>query len=264
MLSIISPVLNGERYLEMFIRSVIDQHCPMVEHIIVDGDSQDNSVKIIKKFSKEYSHIRWLSEKDSGQADAINKGISLARGPFISVLCLNDFYEPDTLNEVVNLLPTLAQPTFLVGNCHMLNENDGLLYINKPEAFTPLEIMMNKPFPYNPSAYFYHKDLHQKIGMYEGDLCDIGFLLRAFQVARVHYVNKCWGNFRMLPDSVTIKAMKTGTLDCRKNKIFEHHLNTYSVFRRTFIKMILALNKRPKFVYYLEKIKYYLSKISEI
>src|SRR3989338_4480249 len=111
-----------------------------------------------------------MSEKDSGSAEAINKGITLARGEFITVLCLNDFYEPGTLNEVVGLLPTLAQPAFLVGNCNMLNEKDDLLYVNKPEAFTPMKIMMKRAFPYNPSAYFYHKDLHQKVGLYRN--CD--------------------------------------------------------------------------------------------
>ena len=149
-LSIISPVLNGEQYLGAFIQSVIDQGCPHVEHIIVDGASRDNSLKIIEEFSRKHSHIRWLSEKDSGSGEAINKGIALARGTFITILCLNDFYEPNTLNEVVDLLPPLPQPAFLVGNCNLLNENDELLYVDKPEAFPPMGIMMERPFAYNP------------------------------------------------------------------------------------------------------------------
>ncbi len=257
-LSIISPVLNGEQYLGAFIQSVIDQGCPHVEHIIVDGASRDNSLKIIEEFSRKHSHIRWLSEKDSGSGEAINKGIALARGTFITILCLNDFYEPNTLNEVVDLLPALPQPAFLVGNCNMLNENDELLYVNKPEAFTPMGIMMDRPFPYNPSAYFYHKDLHKKVGLYEHcDFCDLGFLLRVFKVTKVHYVDKCWGNFRLLPGSSTVEGLRTGKLAVGRRETFERHLKTYPFFCRIFIKMVLALHKNPKLFSCLERIGHY-------
>ena len=257
-LSIITPVLNGEKYLKTFLQSVIDQRCPKAEHIIVDGGSQDHSVKIIEEFSGKYPHIRWLSEKDSGSAEAINKGIALARGTFIALLCLNDFYEPNTLNEVVDLLPALAQPAFLVGNCNILNEHGALLYINKPEALTPLKIMMRKSFPYNPSAYFYHKDLHQKAGLYRNcDSFDLDFLLRVFEVTKPHYVDKCWGNFTMLPGSITVKAKQTGQLDKWKDEIFERHLKGYPIFRRIFVRIVLVLNKRPRLMYYLERVIHY-------
>jgi glycosyltransferase involved in cell wall biosynthesis len=215
-------------------------------------------VKIIEEFSRRYSHIRWLSEKDFGPAEAINKGIALARGTFITVLCLNDFYEPNTLNEVVDMLPGLAQPVFLVGNCNMLNEKDELLYINKPGAVTPIKIMMGREFPYNPSAYFYHKDIHKKVGLYECcDFSDVDFLLRVFKVTKVHYVDKCWGNFRLLPDSITVKAIQTGRLGIGLGEIFERHLKTYSILRRIFMRIVLTLNKKPKLIYYLERIRHY-------
>lgn len=251
-LSIITPVLNGAPYLRTFIQNVIDQRCPHTEHIIVDGGSQDNSVTIIEEFAREYPHIRWLSEKDSGSAEAINKGIALARGAFITILCLNDFYEPDTLNEVVTLLPVLLQPAFLVGNCNMLNEKDELLYVNRPEALTPLRVMMKKQFPYNPSAYFYYKGLHEKAGLYHNcNFFDVDFLLRVFPAAKIRYEDKCWGNFRMLPDSITVKARKAGKLDLWQDEIFERHLKAYPVWRRIFFRAAIAVNKKcPRLVYY--------------
>jgi glycosyltransferase involved in cell wall biosynthesis len=264
-LSIISPVLNKERYLAMFLQSVIDQHCPKVEHVIIDGCSQDNSVKIIEEFARKYPHIRWISEKDSGVADAVNKGIALARGTFITILCLNDFYEPNTLNEVVELLPTLPQGAFLVGNCRMLNERDELLYVNRPEAFTPLQIMLNKPFPYNPVSYFYRKDLHQKVGLYQGgDDLDLDFLLRVFKVAKVHYVDKSWGNFRLWPDSTTFKTMQAGKIGAQIDKVFEQHLKTYPVFQRILFKIVITLNKRTKLIYFFERIAHYFRNPKDI
>ena len=86
MLSIITPVLNGEQFIESCIKVVIDQSCPDCEHIIIDGNSKDRTVEIIKHYASKYSHIRWISENDKGQSDAMNKGIRMARGEIIGIL----------------------------------------------------------------------------------------------------------------------------------------------------------------------------------
>jgi glycosyltransferase involved in cell wall biosynthesis len=264
-LSIITPVFNGQHYLRAFLQSVIDQRCTAIEHILIDGHSQDDSVKIIKEFAGKYTHIRWLSESDRDMVDALNKGIAMARGPFIGVLCLNDFYQPNTLNEIVEVLPTLPQPAFLVGNCNMLNENDELLYVNKPEALSPIRIMMGKPFPYNPSAYFYHKSLHQKVGPYNlRDQADVDFLLRALAVAKVHYVDKVWGNFRLLPDSITVKLINSGQLGEQKKKIFEQYIRTLPVVQRIFVRFVLWLNKKGKTIYYFDRIIHYFQNPKDV
>ena len=75
-ISIITPSFNQCGYLEETILSVINQHYPNLEYIVIDGGSADNSVEIIKKYS---SHINyWISEKDNGQSEAINKGLKLS------------------------------------------------------------------------------------------------------------------------------------------------------------------------------------------
>ena len=76
-ISVITPVFNGERFIESCIRSVIDQNCPDVEHLIIDGCSTDRTLEIVKQYSETYPHIRWVSEKDKGQSDAMNKGIRM-------------------------------------------------------------------------------------------------------------------------------------------------------------------------------------------
>jgi len=84
MISIITPVYNGERFIDSCIRVVIDQACLDFEHIIIDGGSTDRTVEIIKQYAEKYSHIRWISEKIS-QSDAMNKGI--ARGEILYFEC---------------------------------------------------------------------------------------------------------------------------------------------------------------------------------
>jgi len=211
-----------------------------MEHIVVDGSSRDDSVAILGSFAAKHPHLSYISEEDSGPPEAINKGIALARGEFIGILCLNDFYQPGTLNEVISLLPTLPRPAFLVGNCRMLDEKDELLYINKPEAFTPLQLLRRKPYSYNPAAYFYSRDLHRTAGPYPGcEGCDLAFMLRAFERARIRYFDRCWGNFRMTPDSITVKAIQSGTIEAGKDEIFAEYIRSRPLLRRLLLKAAL-------------------------
>ena len=71
-LSIITPVYKGVKFIDSCIQNVIDQNCSEIEHIIIDGDSTDTTIEIIKQYAKQYPHIRFLSEPDKGQSDAMN------------------------------------------------------------------------------------------------------------------------------------------------------------------------------------------------
>ena len=89
-LSIITPVFNGIRFIESCIINVIEQKCPNLEHIIVDGGSTDGTVEIITSYAERYEHIKWVSEKDHGQSDAMNKGIAKALGSILGFLNVDD------------------------------------------------------------------------------------------------------------------------------------------------------------------------------
>lgn len=97
-ISIIVPSYNQGQYLEATLLSIIDQRYPQLELIVVDGGSKDNSPDIIKKYENHISW--WVSEKDSGQSNAINKGFAKATGEIISWLCSDDLYTPGTLQKV--------------------------------------------------------------------------------------------------------------------------------------------------------------------
>lgn len=201
MISVITPVYNGEQFIEACIKVIIDQNCPDVEHIIVDGASTDKTVEIIKLYADIYPHIRWISEKDQGQSDAMNKGIAMAKGEIISFLNVDDFYQPNVLNRGLEIFQSLPVPSILVGNCNLWDDKDKLVVVNKPVNFrlsSMLQGLNDKNFPTNPSAYFYHTCLHQQVGLYKVDehyAMDLDFLLRAVQVATVKYVDEIWGNW---------------------------------------------------------------------
>ena len=208
-LSIITPVLNGEKFIEFCMQNVIQQNCPNVEHLILDACSTDGTCSAIINYGKTYPHIRWISEKDEGQSDAMNKGIAMAKGDVVGFLNVDDFYEPNLLNRIVKLYESAPNPSLFVGNCNVIDVNGQLLSVNRPVKLKLAQLLAGpaiNPWPINPSAYFYHRSLHDKIGPYKIDehyALDVDFLLRAVQVANVQYFDETWGNFRLIEGTKT-------------------------------------------------------------
>src|SRR5690349_18748685 len=97
-ISIITPSLNQAKYLEQTIDSVLMQNYPSLEYIVVDGGSTDDSHKIIQKYARHFSY--YISERDNGQSNAINKGIKRATGEIINWLNSDDFLEPNCLKTI--------------------------------------------------------------------------------------------------------------------------------------------------------------------
>ena len=235
MLSIITPVFNGEAHIQTCISNIINQNCPDMEHIIIDGGSTDNTVEIIKLFANRYTHIRWVSEKDNGQSDAMNKGLEIAKGEIIGFLNADDYYEQGTLNRILEIFKVLPEPGLLVGNCNVLDENGKLLYINRPSKLLLKDILSGNPFPVNPSSYFYHKSLHSIIGKFatlEDYAMDVDFLLRAVQVAHTRYVNEVWGNFLFYAGTKTYDDMQSDLAFKRLKELFRKYRKNLDPFSR--------------------------------
>lgn len=266
MISIITPVYNGEKFIESCLQVVIDQKCLEVEHIIVDGGSSDKTVDIIKDKANQYSHIQWISEKDRGQSDALNKGIAMAQGQIIGVLNVDDFYEVNLLNRICEIFQTLPEPSFIVGNCNIYNQEDKLIYINKPTRLRTIYLLLERrinddgiidaSFPVNPSAYFYHKSLHQQIGLYKVEdhyLMDLDFLLKAVASSHVKYFNETWGNYRYYPGTKTFDDSARGTSVVRIKQLFNDYIKTLSLMDQWQIWLARNMNFSLLKIFYFSK-----------
>jgi glycosyltransferase involved in cell wall biosynthesis len=120
-ISIITPSFNQAQYLEQTIHSVLSQGYPNLEYIVIDGGSTDGSVDIIRKYAKHLHY--WVSEKDSGQSEAINKGLRRATGEVINWLNSDDYYQPNALATVAG---AFADPAVnvLCGRSRLFAGND--------------------------------------------------------------------------------------------------------------------------------------------
>ncbi len=119
LVSIITPSFNQAAFLDKTMQSVLEQDYPAVEYLVVDGGSTDESVQIIRKYQDRLAW--WVSEKDSGQAEAINKGIVRAKGEYIAWLNSDDYLMPGAITAAVRALQTNPEAGFVFGNVRVVN-----------------------------------------------------------------------------------------------------------------------------------------------
>ena len=120
MISVVTPSFNQGRFILKTIESVRDQGVDNIEHIVVDGGSTDETVAILESFP----HLRWTSEPDRGQADALNKGLSRARGQWIVWINSDDYLLPGALEKFVTFIETQPGARFVYSNCTFVDENN--------------------------------------------------------------------------------------------------------------------------------------------
>lgn len=101
-ISIITATYNSEKTLKDTLESVLKQTYTNYEHIIIDGMSKDSTIKIVKEYEDKYKgKLRYISEKDTGLYDAMNKGIKMATGDVIGILNSDDVYANETVLEKI-------------------------------------------------------------------------------------------------------------------------------------------------------------------
>ena len=101
-ITIVTPVYNCVEYIEETIKSVLSQNYENIEYIIIDGDSSDGTCKIIKKYSKKINFF--ISEKDQGMYDALDKGFKIAKGKYLAWLNADDLYFPNCISKTIELM----------------------------------------------------------------------------------------------------------------------------------------------------------------
>ena len=154
-ISIITPTFNSEKYLERCIKSIQSQDYNNIEHIIIDGDSTDETRNIIKKYQNNKTIL--ISEKDDGIWDAMNKGLKIASGDIVCFLNSDDYYYPNAIKTVVKYFNN-NDIDFLFGTTQKYK----LMY-----GYKPWKIRFSFGFYTSHSVgFFINRERHLKIGFY--------------------------------------------------------------------------------------------------
>ena len=202
---IITPTFNAAPFIRACVENVAAQGDSVVEHIIADGGSTDGTVALVEELQRDHPHLRLLPGPDKGQSDAMNKATAIATGEVIGILNADDFYEPGAVAEAVALLSRQSTPAFVAGDCLIIDENGTMKSWNRPSDLRVENLLTHnasRPLPANPSAYFYHREVHDIVGGYDVDnhfAMDIDFVLGAAANVHMQYIARHWGNFRLIP-----------------------------------------------------------------
>lgn len=223
-ISLITVTYNSGSTLEDTIKSVLSQNYNNIEYIVVDGLSKDNTVNIIREYEPQFEgRMKWISEKDHGIYDAMNKGVRMATGDIVGILNSDDFF---TANDVLEKVAAGfdEQTDAVYGDIHFVKSNDlrhSVRYYSS-KIFKP-SLMKMGFMPAHPSFYC-RKRCFDQFGYYKTDYkiaADFDLLLRFI------YVNKI--NIRYLPiDMVTMRMGGASTDGWRSRWVtMSEHLRSF-------------------------------------
>ena len=203
-ISIITPSFNQVDFLERTIRSVIDQDYPNIEYIVIDGGSTDGSVDLIKKYEHRLAY--WVSEKDRGQAHAINKGLERATGDWVAWQNSDDTYYPGVFLQLASVAKSNSAVQLIIGNMNLIDRDDVLLRDLKYVRPTYKSLLSEGMVLTNQSA-FWRRSLHQELGLLsEAFDCSFDyewFLRLLAHTSQSHHVNAPWGALRLHENTKT-------------------------------------------------------------
>ena len=200
-ISIITVCYNSAATLEKTIISVANQNYKDIEYIIVDGNSKDNTLTIIKKHGDKIS--KWISEPDNGLYDAMNKGIAMATGNLIGILNSDDTFHSSTVIEEIVAFHSNNTIDASVGNIIQHRENGKIIRTYSSKYWNPVKLKIGY-MPPHPSLFF-KRELFDKYGNY-----DLGFKIGADYelITRYFFKNKISWKY----SGITTTAMLVGGL----------------------------------------------------
>jgi glycosyltransferase involved in cell wall biosynthesis len=200
MLSVVTPAFNMARYLPQTLDSVAALATPH-EHIVVDGASDDGTVELLR--SRDDPNLKWTSEPDRGQTEAVNKGLERSRGELIGWLNGDDAYVPGAVDRAVAHLEHHPETMAICGAISYVDESGAVFRTLTPPRFRWRRYLYLGSFLPTPTVIFRRRLLARAPSLNEAykDAADYDFYLRLLRGAPVDLIDEPLVNFRYHPSS---------------------------------------------------------------
>jgi len=203
--TIVTPSYNQGEFIERTIQSVQDQVCSgvSVEHIIFDGLSSDNTIDILRKYD---GIIKWKSEKEEGQADAVNKGCKIASGDIIGWLNSDDTFEPNAIKTVVEYFEAFPEVDIVYGDANHIASDGSHIDCYPTESWCPKRLK-DVCFICQPSVFF-RRSVIKEAGFLDANLqycMDYEYWLRLATIGKKFVkINQVLANSRLYETNKTL------------------------------------------------------------
>jgi glycosyltransferase involved in cell wall biosynthesis len=220
LVSIVTPCLNAGRYLEATIQSVLAQDYGRIEYIVMDGGSSDESLEILKQYD---GRLTWVSQKDSGAADAVNKGFDRAYGEIFAYLNADDLLHPGAVSAAVSGLRTNPDAAAVYGEGEWIDEAGAIIAKYPVKDFNP-KLLESECFICQPAS-FARREAFVNLGGLDPTLAltfDYEFWMRLVRVYKMARIRQTLASSRMHTANKSLG---------RKKEVFEE---TFRVMQRHY------------------------------
>jgi glycosyltransferase involved in cell wall biosynthesis len=216
MISVVTPTLNQAGTIEETIQSVAAQDYPSFEHIVVDGGSTDGTLDILER----HPQLRWISEADRGQSDAINKGIDMSEGEIVAYLNSDDVLRPGAFQAVAEAFAAHPQSGVVVGDCDIIDAKSRVEGLFRARLDRREDLLRywewGTGFCLPQPSVFVRRELFDRVGGFREPLhlaMDYEMWLRLAACTEFTVVSKTLAGFRVTPDTKTRRQRYAMTLE---------------------------------------------------
>lgn len=250
-ISIVVPSFNQAEFLENCLSSIVTQQCDL-ELLVVDGGSTDGSADIIREFESRISW--WVSEKDAGQTDAINKGLKRATGDVWAYVNSDDRLEPLALDFVVKFFSDHPEANWLSGGCRVFGEGVREWFLN-PAGFKSFKEVLtpwSRPNPYvfpQSGACFMRRTVIQQIGFFDPTYhysMDMEYYTRAALKGNItqYITNQCLAAWRWHEEAKSFQKGIAYAFREDEIRIAEEYLKFLNTADQSYLRRELKAQRR--------------------
>jgi glycosyltransferase involved in cell wall biosynthesis len=244
-ISIITVVLNGEKYIQTAIDSVVAQKSSSFEHIVIDGGSKDQTIEILKS----NPHVRWISEPDRGPGDASKKGFRMATGDILCLLPADDYFTPNAFDAVTKIFARQADCKWVAGRCSMVDDNGKEVrrfitwYKNLLQGHHSFFLLLTENY-LSAQAVFFRKELLSQIGEFDlGSDTEYDLWVRFCESNRLYTIDDTVACFRIHQGTHTTSFKNfpaTKAFAAVKRRYFRLHPLAVSLHYLNYLKQIVC------------------------